>query len=114
MLKHTIGKAITAIVFSFLILQSCQDSILVGNELLDNEKLVLSFNDSLKLSSSTIAGTRVVTHRPNVNSRTYVLGSLNDATFGNLTTSLYLTNVLASTKPVRFLCNLVCSGNLEY
>lgn len=107
MLKHTIGKAITAIVFSFLILQSCQDSILVGNELLDNEKLVLSFNDSLKLSSSTIAGTRVVTHRPNVNSRTYVLGSLNDATFGNLTTSLYLTNVLASTKPVY-------TGNIKF
>lgn len=107
MLKHTIGKVATAIVFSFLILQSCQDSILVGSELLDNEKLVLSFNDSLKLSSSTIVGTRVATHRPNVNSRTYVLGSLNDATFGMLASSLYLTNSLATAKPVY-------TGNIKF
>lgn len=107
MLRHTIGKGITALFFSLLILQSCQDSILVGNDLLDNEKLVLSFNDSLKLSSSTIAGTRVATFRPNVNSRTYVLGTLDDATFGKLTTSLYITNALASTKPVY-------TGNIKF
>ena len=107
MLRHTMGKGITALFFSFLILQSCQDSILVGNELLDNEKLVLSFNDSLKLSSTTISGERILTHKKSVDSRTYVLGSLDDATFGKLTTSLYLTNVLASTKPVY-------TGNIKF
>jgi len=107
MIKQILGKVGSALVLGFLILQSCQDSILVGEELLDNEKLVLAFNDSLKLTSTTISGERVLTHKSNINARTHILGSLDDPTFGTLTTSLYLTNVLAATKPVY-------SGNIKF
>lgn len=107
MLKHIFGKLGVALILSFIILQSCQDSILVGEDLLDNEKLVLAFNDSLKLSSKTIPGERVVTQRPGVDSRTYILGNLDDETFGSLNASLYFTNALATTKPVY-------TGNIKF
>ncbi len=100
MIKEIFGKVGYALILSILILQSCQDSILVGEELLGDEKLVLAFNDSLKLSSTTIPGERVVTHRPGVDSRTYILGDLKDATFGNVSSSVYLSNILASPKPI--------------
>ncbi len=79
-------------IFTLLILlgQGCQDPILVGSDLLEDQKLNLVMIDTFNLSSSTIPGERVVTHRPTVDSRNYLLGQLNDPVFGKVTSELYL------------------------
>ena len=76
--------------------QGCQDPIIVGSDLLENEKLVIAFNDSLKLSSKTIAAEPIITHRPPIiggdqfDYRTYLLGQLNDNIFGKIGAELYV------------------------
>ena len=73
-----------------LIAQGCQDPILVGSDLLDDQKLNLALIDTFNLNSITIPGERVVTHRPTVDSRNYLLGQLNSPVFGKTTSELYL------------------------
>ncbi len=68
----------------------CQDPILVGSDLLEDEKINIETVDTFNLSSFTIPGERVVTHRVNVDSRNYLLGQLNDPVFGKTTSELYL------------------------
>ncbi|MBC7885143.1 MAG: DUF4270 family protein [Saprospiraceae bacterium] len=88
------------VMFLILILNmGCQDPILVGSELLEDEKLNLGYTDSLSMRSQTIAGERLVTHRPSVDYRTYLLGQLNDNIFGKVSAEIYLSHELQSTKP---------------
>jgi hypothetical protein len=69
----------------------------VGNELLDDERLNVGITDTFDLSSITISGERVVTHRPSIDSRTYLLGNLNDNVFGKTSAEIYLKCQLSST-----------------
>jgi hypothetical protein len=89
-------------VLSLLFAFGCQESIIVGSDLLDDEKLNLAFNDTLSLSSKTIVGERVATYRPNINSKTYTLGQLNDNLFGKLTSELILTNQMSGTTKANY------------
>jgi Domain of unknown function (DUF4270) len=87
-------------VFTLVILlaHGCQDPILVGSDLLEDEKLNLNTVDTFNLKSTTIAGERVVTHRPTVDSRNYMLGQLNDPIYGKTTSELILKFMMGSAK----------------
>ncbi|MGB4958848.1 MAG: DUF4270 family protein, partial [Saprospiraceae bacterium] len=88
------GKTITNICWVWVVvlgmMTGCQDPLTVGSELLESERLNLEVISDLKLNSQTIAGTTVLTHRPEVDSRTYLLGQLNDNLFGKVNAELYM------------------------
>jgi Domain of unknown function (DUF4270) len=86
---------------SFLLsFNACQEPIAVGSDLLEGDlRIDVGFIDSLKLSSYTIPGERVITYRSGVNSRTYLLGQLSDPVFGKLNAEVYLKNYLNASLP---------------
>lgn len=83
----------------FVVSYGCQDPLTVGNDLLEDQKIGVDIIDSFDISSITIPGERVVTHRPNVDSRLYFLGQLEDQTFGKTNAELILKFQLGSVKP---------------
>jgi hypothetical protein len=84
--------------FLMLIL-SCQDPISVGNDLLDDQKLNVGEVDTFDLSTFTIAGSRVTTYQPNIDSRSYMIGQMNDQVFGKTTAELFLKFQMPAVKP---------------
>jgi hypothetical protein len=97
------GKSIITqfwvIMLALTIISSCQDPILVGGDLLDDEKLNVGFVNDFSITTKTIAGEKVVTFTPGVDSRTYFLGQLNDPIFGKVSADLFLQFNLQSKKP---------------
>jgi hypothetical protein len=82
-----------------LYLASCQEPVPVGFDLLDTERLDIIVADTFDLETSTVPGKRVITYRPGVDSRTYMLGSLDDPLFGKVRSELYLSFLLNATPP---------------
>jgi hypothetical protein len=82
-----------------LFLSSCQDPITVGVDLVEDDRINLRFTDTFNLSSYTIPGDRIITFRKNVDSRTYMIGQLNDPIFGAMEAELFIRPLLPSTKP---------------
>ena len=99
MVKKSILTRVVVFVFVLSILSSCQDPILVGGSLLDDEKLNIGFTNTFDLSTSVISGDRVVTHQPNLDSKTYLLGQLVDPLFGTISSELFMKFQFSSTKP---------------
>lgn len=85
------------LVLSFI--SGCQDPILVGGTLLDDEKLNIGITNDFDLNTKVIPGDSVITYLPNLDSRTYLLGQLDDPIFGNIAAELYLKFKLSTTKP---------------
>lgn len=85
------------LVLSFI--SGCQDPILVGGTLLDDEKLNIGITNDFDLITKVIPGDTIVTYLPNLDSRTYLLGQLDDPIFGNIAAELYLKFKLSTTKP---------------
>jgi len=85
--------------FIVLYLAACQNSVPVGFELLDTERLDVTVADTFDLETATVAGKRVITYRPGVDSRTYLLGNLDDPLFGKVKSELYLSFLLNASPP---------------
>ncbi len=79
------------------LLGACQDPIIVGSDLLDEERLDIAVTDTFSLSSYTVSGEKVTTHNPGVNSKTYMLGQLDDVLFGKISAEIYLKCLATST-----------------
>lgn len=88
----------TFIIFALLV-SSCQDPILVGGDFLENEKLIIGSTGGTKLSTQTLVGDSVATYNPKIDSRTYLLGGLNDQVFGKISAELYMKFAMKTTKP---------------
>ena len=88
MAQNTITNLSWIFIFVLSIFIGCQDPIVVGNDLLDEERLNIGVTDTFDLISYTISGERVVTHRPGIDSRTYLLGNLNDNVFGKISAEI--------------------------
>lgn len=99
MAQNTITNLSWIFIFVLSIFIGCQDPIVVGNDLLDEERLNIGVTDTFDLSSYTINGERVVTHRPGIDSRTYLLGNLNDNVFGKISAEIYLKCQLSTSTP---------------
>ncbi|MBK7634333.1 MAG: DUF4270 family protein [Saprospiraceae bacterium] len=83
----------------FILNSGCQDPLTVGNDLLDDQKINIGVIDSFDITTTTIPGERVVTHRPNVDSRLYYLGQMNDPLFGKTSAELFLKFQMGTVKP---------------
>jgi hypothetical protein len=86
-----------AVVVVFL--SGCQETIPVGFDLLDDQSLGLVVENQFDISTKTVPGERVITHRQGVDSKTYLLGNLDDAIFGKTNPELYLSFLLGDIPP---------------
>jgi len=97
--KYNLFASWTLMLFLILFTYSCHDPLLVGNDLLDDQRINILQIDTFDLSSQTVAGQRVVTHRPTIDSRNYYLGVLNDPTFGSTKAEIILKFQMNALKP---------------
>jgi hypothetical protein len=86
-------------VFLIFYMASCQNPVPVGFDLLDTERLDVVVADTFDLETFTVPGKRVITYRPGVDSRTYLLGNLDDPLFGKIRSELYLSFLLNASPP---------------
>lgn len=80
------------IIFCSIIVSGCQDAILVGGDLLDDEKIHVDVINDFDISTATIPGIKVVTYTPNrdLKQRTYRIGEINDDIYGKTAADIYL------------------------
>lgn len=76
-----------------IIATSCNDSQIVGSDLLGADSLDVTFDDQLDLSASTVIGDSTITFRKldldSYTGRTYMVGEIDDPAFGKSTASAY-------------------------
>jgi len=72
------------IICAALAWNSCTDSILIGNDLLDDEIKIVAFTDSFKLRTTVVPEDSIITHSESAGSRIvrHTFGVLNDPYFG--------------------------------
>ncbi len=90
-----------AIVILGLTAYGCNDSTLIGNDLLDDQAIDLDFTDTITLKTSTISGVPINTDL--IGSDTYMVGDLEDPIFGTSKSDLYFSILaLDSSDPWNF------------
>lgn len=78
-----------ALFASAIIITACADGSLIGNDLLGNEELNLEFEDNFELKGQTVLGDSVATYSINTTNQTYLLGEVDEPTFGKYSSDIY-------------------------
>lgn len=78
------------------VLSSCNEEITVGSAILEDTTIGVSFTDTLEIEVKTVVDDTVITYRSGVDSRTYLIGELNDPSFGFSKSDIYLSTQLIS------------------
>lgn len=97
-------KYLFYLLLSLLIITSaCNDSVIVGSDLLGEESVDITLRNDLPLQSRTVLGDSTLTFRKletdNYGASTYLFGSIEDATFGKTETKTYFSPALESDMP---------------
>jgi hypothetical protein len=96
--KNLIFKVYILIIPVLMCVLGCQDPILVGSDILDDEKINIEVVHNFDLSTKTVPGERLLTHRISSNRdrvaydpRFYRLGEIkNDPLYGKVSAELFL------------------------
>ncbi len=87
----------------WILITACNDPILVGSVLLENQELDVEFTDQLAVKAKTILGDSSITFRQTVgntfNSSTYMVGSMDDEKFGKTEVVSYFNPTLLIAYP---------------
>ncbi len=78
------------------LLFSCNEEITIGSTILEDTSIDVSFTDTLDINVETVVDDTVVTYRTGVDTRTFLLGELNDSSFGFSKSDIYLSTQLLS------------------
>ncbi|MBT8232766.1 MAG: DUF4270 family protein [Saprospiraceae bacterium] len=81
---------------------SCNEEITVGSAILEDTTIGVDFTDSLEIEAKTVLDDSVVVFRTNFDSRTYLLGEIDDPSFGFSKANLYLSAANVNVTPPRF------------
>lgn len=80
-----------ALCFGLTLLSSCKDEIIVGGGLLDDEKILIDYTDTIGLASEMVMSEPIVVYdTANTSRRTYIVGQMKDSEFGTMTSDLAL------------------------
>lgn len=96
-----IFKGCTLLILMSMIISGCQDPILVGGELLDDEKINIGVLSDFDISTSTVPGISVITKSPT--SKLYRLGEVNEYVFGKTAAEMYMKFGFSSTTTPGFI-----------
>ncbi len=80
-------------------LSACNDPTSIGAEILEDDQAEIGFDDTLRLTATTIVSDTVQTYSPQSQLRTYLLGNMVDPIFGNAQAELYLQPRLSFLSP---------------
>lgn len=89
-----------SLIFVWVILSNsgCQEPIIVGNDLLKDEKINVDYQDNFLLQTVTLDTQRVFSYYNTVDDQTYLVGHLSDAVFGTVDASFYINAYMGGTK----------------
>jgi len=73
------------------VLSSCNEEITVGSAILEDTIIDVSFNNTLDIEVKSVIDDTVVTFREGVDSRTFLLGEVNDPSFGFSKSDVYVS-----------------------
>lgn len=79
-----------ALFASAIIITSCTDGSIIGNDLLGDEEISLQFDENFELTGQTVLGDSVATFISGTTNQTYLLGEIEDPTFGKYSSDIYL------------------------
>ncbi|MEM9548853.1 MAG: DUF4270 family protein [Bacteroidota bacterium] len=88
-----------AFFISALMIVACTDGSVIGNDLVENEVITLEFEDAFELSGQTVLGDSVATYRINTTNQTYLLGAIDESTFGRYSSDIYTGLAFNTTFP---------------
>lgn len=78
-----------ALFASAIIITSCTDGSIIGNDLLGDQEINLQFDENFDLTGQTVLGDSIATYIDNNTNQTYLLGEVDDPTFGKYSSDVY-------------------------
>lgn len=78
-----------ALFISAAMITACTDGSIIGNDLIQDEVITLEYDDNFELSGQTVLGDSVATYRVNTTNQTYLLGQVDEPTFGKYSSDIY-------------------------
>ncbi len=88
-----------ALFSSAIIITACTDGSIIGNDLLGDEVITLEFDENFELSGQTVLGDSIATYSINTPNQTYMLGEVDEPTFGRYASDIYTGITFNSTFP---------------
>ena len=88
-----------ALFASAILITACTDGSIIGNDLLGDEEISLNFQDDFVLTGQTVLGDSVATYNVSSINQTYLLGEVDDPTFGKYTSDIYTAITFNATFP---------------
>ena len=79
----------SALFLSAILLTSCTDGSIIGNDLLDDQEIDLVFEENFELNGQTVLGDSLATFISGTTNQTYMLGDIDDPIFGKYTSDIY-------------------------
>ena len=77
-------------IFILILVSSCDDGSIIGNEILEDENINIQFVDDFELTSQTVFGDSVQTFTAGIINQTYLLGNLDDPIYGKADANLLI------------------------
>jgi len=88
-----------ALFVSVIIITSCTDGSIIGNDLLGDEEVSLKFDESFELTGQTVLGDSLPTYIVGNINQTYMLGEIDEPIFGKYSSDVYTAFRYSSTFP---------------
>ena len=88
-----------ALFASAIIITSCTDGSIIGNDLLGDEEISLQFDESFELTGQTVLGDSLPTYIVGNTNQTYMLGEIDEPIFGRYSSDIYTAFRFNSTFP---------------
>lgn len=89
-MKNSWGQLFPLVIILAFFAGSCADPTFVGEDLLDDDRIVSTFTDTVTIQSRTVRGDSVLTFAPGpIWLSTYLLGDYQDPVFGSTYTEIY-------------------------
>jgi len=85
-----------AAVLVSLLLSACDDGIVIGEDILNEEEINTGVTDDFTLSAVTVPGEPIYTFVQDRDRQTYTLGEIDDPIFGKYSSDMYLSLTYAS------------------
>ena len=80
-----------ALFASAIFITSCTDGSIIGNDLLGDQEINLQFDENFELTGQTVLGDSIATYINTNTNQTYLLGEIDEPTFGRYSSDIYFS-----------------------
>ncbi|MDF1694552.1 MAG: DUF4270 domain-containing protein [Saprospiraceae bacterium] len=88
-----------ALFVSAIFITACTDGTIIGGDLVGDEEISILFEDGFEFSGQTVLGDSIATYNITTTNQTYLLGQIDDPTFGKYSSDIYTAIAFNSAFP---------------